>query len=111
MIGRDDSGRARKREQLVLRADEDAHALGLLGAAEQIDHFAPGLEIVEQQAYAFQIGEHLEVFEQMRLTAHDQLALVAFAARPAGKTGGNDLLRQFVEFGLALLAAAARSRR
>src|SRR5208282_1609466 len=39
----------------------------------------------------------------MRLAAHDQLALLAFAAGPAGETGGNDLLRELVEFGLALL--------
>ena len=38
VIGRDDGRGARQREQLVLRADEDAHALGALGAAEQVDH-------------------------------------------------------------------------
>ena len=53
--------------------------------------------------HPFQIGERLEVFEEVRLAADDQFALVALAARPACKTGGNDLLRQFVEFGLALL--------
>ena len=42
----------------------------------------------------------------MRLAAHDQLALVALAARPARKTGGDDFLGQLVEFGLALLEPA-----
>ena len=42
----------------------------------------------------------------MGLAAHDQPALVALAARPAGKTGGDDFLGQLVEFGLALLEPA-----
>ena len=71
--------------------------------AQQIDDFAPGFEVVEQEAHALEVGERLEVFEQMRLAAHDQLAFVAFAAGPAGETGGNDLLRQLVELGLTLL--------
>ena len=49
-------------------------------ATEQIDHLTPGLKVIEQQAYPFQIRQHLEVFEQMGLAAHDQLAFVALAA-------------------------------
>src|SRR5437899_2947021 len=47
-IGRDDGGGTGEREQLVLRADEDAHPLGALGAAEDVDQAALGFEIVEQ---------------------------------------------------------------
>ena len=83
-----------------------ADAFGLFGAAQQIDHLAPGFQIVEQQPDPLEVGDRLEVVEQMRLTAHDQLALVAFAARPAGKAGGDDLLGQLIEFGLACLARA-----
>src|SRR2546430_1112426 len=52
VIGRDHGRRAGQRKQLVLRANEDAHALGLLGAAEQLGHLALGLEIVEEEAHA-----------------------------------------------------------
>src|SRR5690348_1200515 len=106
VIGRDDGRGAGEREQLVLRADEDAHPFGLLGAAEEIDHVAAGLQIVEQEAYPLEIGKHLEVFEQMRLATHDQLALAAVAARPAGEAGGDDLLCQRVELGLTFLEPA-----
>src|SRR6516225_4247661 len=71
VIGGDDGRGAGQRKQLVLRTDKDAHALGPLGAAKQIDHLAPGLEIIEQQAHAFEIGKRLEILEQMRLSAHD----------------------------------------
>ena len=80
MIGRDDGRRARQRKQLVLRADEDANAFGAFGAAEQIDHLAPRFQIVEQQPHAFEVFNHLEVFEQMGLAANDQPALLAVAA-------------------------------
>src|SRR6185437_1810184 len=36
-VWRDDGGGTGKREQLVLQADEDAHAIPPLGAAEQVD--------------------------------------------------------------------------
>src|SRR6187200_2970418 len=42
----------------------------------------------------------------MRLATHDQLALAAVAARPAGEAGGDDLLCQRVELSLAFLEAA-----
>src|SRR5262245_5313369 len=34
------------------------------------------------------------------MAAHDQLALVAFSARPACKAGGNDLLGQLIKLSL-----------
>ena len=34
------------------------------------------------------------------MAAHNQLPLIVFTARPACKTGCNDLLRQLIEFGL-----------
>ncbi len=72
----------------------------LLGAAEQIDDAALGLELVEQQAHALEILDRLEVLEQMRGAAHDQLALVALAARPAREPGRDDLLGERVELRL-----------
>src|SRR5215472_17698558 len=105
-IRRHDGGGTRQRKQLVFRADKDAHAFGLFGAAEQIDDLAPRLEIVEQQAYPLEVGERLEILEQMRLTAHDQFALFLLAARPARQTLGHDLLGQLVELRLALLERA-----
>src|SRR5215472_4338483 len=56
VIRRNDGGRAGQRKQLVFRTDKHPHALGLLGAAKQIDHLAPGFKIVEQQPHAFEIG-------------------------------------------------------
>src|SRR5665213_2244257 len=47
-IGRDNGGRAGQRKQLVFRADENPYAFGALGAAQEIDHAALGLAIVEQ---------------------------------------------------------------
>ncbi len=41
----------------------------------------------------------MRILEQMGRTAHDQLALIALAAGPAGKSGGNQLLRELVELG------------
>jgi hypothetical protein len=35
----------------------------------------------------------MQVFQQMRLAADDQLAVVAGAARPAGDAGGDYFLR------------------
>ena len=58
------------------------------------------LEIVEQEPYALEILERLEVLEQVGLAAHDQLALVGLAAGPAGEPGGDRPLRQLVELGL-----------
>ena len=98
MIRRDDGRGPRHREQLVLRADEDAHALGAFGAAEQIDHVAPRFQVVEQVPHPLQVLDHLEVAEQMRLAAHDELALLA--ARPAREPVVDHLLRQLVELGL-----------
>src|SRR6476646_2792437 len=97
----DDGGRAREREQLVLRADEDTGAVGMLGAPEQIDQAALGLEIVEQQPHPLEVLERLEVVEQVRRAAHNQLALVALAARPARQAGGDDLLGELIDLRLA----------
>ena len=77
----------------------------LLGAAEQVDHVAPRLQVVEQQPHPLEVLQRLEVVEQVRLAAHDQPALVALAARPARQPVVDDLLRQLVELGLRLLHA------
>ncbi len=68
---------AGKREKLVLRADEDAHAIALLGAGEEVDHILAAFEILEQQADALEIGGGLKVFQQVRLPAHDEPRLAA----------------------------------
>ena len=52
---RDDQRGAGQREQLVLRADEDVHALAAFGEAQQLDQVALGLEVVEQLADALQV--------------------------------------------------------
>src|SRR5215472_12602342 len=106
VIGGDDGRGAGQRKQLVFRTNKDAHALGLRGAAKQIDHLAPGFEIIEQQPHAFEIGKHLEILEQMRLSPHDQLALFVLASRPARQTLGDNLLRELIELRLALLHRA-----
>src|SRR5262249_61850762 len=48
-IGRNDGRGARKRKQLVLRADEDTCAFGALGTAEKIDHTALRFESVKEK--------------------------------------------------------------
>ena len=82
-IGRDDGGGTGQRKQLVFRSDENPHAFGMLGPAQQIDHAALGLEIVEQRLDPFEIFQRVEVFQQIGVAAHDQLPVLAFAARPA----------------------------
>src|ERR1700730_4440170 len=82
-IGGHNGGRARKREQLVLRPYEYARTLRVLGPAEQIDHAAFGLEVIEKQPHALEIFDRLEVIEQMRRTSNNQLTLVGLAAGPA----------------------------
>ena len=54
-IGRDHQRGAGEREELVLRADEDAHALAGLGVAEQADQLALGFEVVEEEADALEV--------------------------------------------------------
>src|SRR5439155_1189169 len=78
----------------------DASAVGVLGAAEQIDDAALGLKLVKEQAHALQVIDRLEVLQQMRGAAHDQLALIALAARPAREAGRDDLLGERVELPL-----------
>src|SRR5947209_13457973 len=54
-----------QREQLVLRSDENAHAVAPLGAPQQIDHAALGFEIVEQQPYPLQILERVQILQKI----------------------------------------------
>ena len=62
-------------------------------ARPQVDHAALGLEIVEQQPDPFEIFQRVQILQQIGVAAHDQLPVVAFAARPARNPGGDDLLR------------------
>src|SRR6185437_1412190 len=93
-VWRDDGGRARQRKQLVFRADEDAHPFAAFGPAEQIGNAALGFQGVEQRAYALEVFHRAQVFQQIGVPAHDQLAFVARPARPARKARGDDLLRE-----------------
>src|SRR4029450_6586383 len=61
---------------------------------------ALGLEVIEQEADALEVLDRLEILQQMRGAAHDQLALVAFAARPAAEPGRDDLLGERIELRL-----------
>src|SRR5262249_58566620 len=83
-----------------LRADKDTGAFSALGAAEKIDHAALGFEIVEQQSHPFEVLDCLEIVEQVSRATHNQLTLIGFSPRPAREAGGDDLLREQVEFGL-----------
>ena len=67
---------------------------------------ALGLEIVEQQAHALEVLQRVQVVEQVGLAAHDQLALLALAARPARKARRHDALGELIELGLARLERA-----
>src|SRR5687767_11748701 len=78
-----------ERKQLVLRADEDAHALALLGKAEELDEFLFRFQVVEKQPYALQILQRLHVADQVRHAAHDQRAGLLARARPGGDAGGD----------------------
>src|SRR5436305_2088508 len=60
-----DHRRAREREELVLGADEDAHALAALGAGEELDHVGLRLEIGEEQADALEILRGVEVLQEI----------------------------------------------
>ena len=89
-----------QREKLVLRADEDVHALAPLGEAQQLHQVALGLEVGEQLADALQVLQPVDVLEQVGLAAHDQALLVAERTRPGGEPRLDDLLGQLVELGL-----------
>ena len=91
---------AGQREQLVLRADEDVHALAALGEAQQLDQVALGLEVGEQLADALEVLEAVDVLQQIGLAAHDQALVVAERAGPGGKSRLDHLLGQLVELGL-----------
>lgn len=65
--------------------------LAALGAPEQIDHAALGLEVVEQRFDALQIVERMQILEQIGMAAHDQLPILVLAAGPARDSGRDDL--------------------
>ena len=92
--------RAGEREELVLGADEDVHALAALGEAEQLDQVTLGFEVREQLADALEVFEAADVLQQIGLAAHDQALVVAELARPGGKPRLDHLLGELVELGL-----------
>ena len=55
-----------RREQPVLRADEDAHPVAFLGQFQKLDQVGLALDIVEQGADALQVGLGLDAVQQMR---------------------------------------------
>src|SRR6185312_3235074 len=83
-----------------LGTDKYTDAVGALGSSQQVYHTPLGLEGVEQRSYAFEVFNRAQILQKVSVAAHDQLPLIVFAARPAGKAGRNDLLRQLIEFGL-----------
>ena len=44
----------------------------------------------------------MQIFQQIGMTAHDELPIVSFAARPARHAGRDHFLRQFIELGAVL---------
>src|SRR5262249_60892109 len=62
---------------------------------------ALGLEIVEQETHALEVLERLEIVEQVGVAAHDQLAVGALAAGPAGEPGLDEAMGERVELGAA----------
>src|SRR5665213_2147886 len=71
-VRRRHDGRTGKAEQPVLRADEDANTIGILGQLHQPDQIVLAVDIVEQCAHAVQIGLRFQAFQQMRSTTYDQ---------------------------------------
>src|SRR5439155_1419885 len=67
-IGRNDGRGARKREELILRADEDTGALGALRLAEEIDHATLRFEIIEQKAHPLEVLNCFEIVEPVSRT-------------------------------------------
>ena len=46
-------------------------AVGAFGAAEQIDHALLRFQIVEQQPHPLEILQRVQIFQQIRVSAHD----------------------------------------
>ncbi len=44
----------------------------------------------------------MQIFQQVGVAAHDQLPVIAFTTGPACDPGGDDFLRQRIEFGAIL---------
>ena len=83
-VRRDDEGGAREREELVLRADEDAHALGLLGELQEAGDVALLLEVVHERAHAFEVSLGLGRLQEVSGAPHDQAVRRALAVRGPG---------------------------
>src|SRR3546814_11511959 len=56
-IGTDDQGRARKTKKLILRADEDAHALGVARQVHQLGQVALFLKVLDETSEARRVGK------------------------------------------------------
>src|SRR5262249_19556005 len=97
----DDGRRAGEREQLVFRTNENAYPVSSLRSPEQVDHPAFGFQRIKERPHTFQVFERTKVFQQIGVTADDQLTVFAVAAGPAGEAGRNNFLGQLVEFRLS----------
>src|SRR4029079_11353605 len=73
---RHDQRRTRQREQLVLGADEDAHAFAALGKAKKLHQVGLGIEILEQEPHSLKVLHGFDVFEQMGAAANDEAPMV-----------------------------------
>src|SRR4051794_39065970 len=63
-VGSDDERGAGQREELILRADEDAHPLSSLGKAQELDQLLLVFDVVEKLADALEIIESGHVLDE-----------------------------------------------
>ncbi len=98
--GRRDHRRAGEREQIVLRADEDAHAFAAFRPVQKIDDFLLGFEIGEEKPNALEVVERRQIFQKIGLAAHDELVALAGHIDPAREPRLDETRGQFAEFRL-----------
>ena len=123
-IGRDDGRGAGQREQLVLRADEDAHALGAARrgrAGRSRRAWSPRSS--NSSRTRSRSSMRMQVVEQVGMAAHDQLAVVArrrptsWRGRPrspsasAGRARSRLCVHRLLELGARLGERAAADTR
>ena len=75
-VGSDDHGRAGKGEKLVLRADENAHAIAALRQLQQSHEVFLCLQFTEQLSYPVQLFCCFQIAQQVGMATYDQLALL-----------------------------------
>src|SRR6202041_422241 len=84
---RGDHRRSGKREQLVLRTNEDLDALAGFGPVQEQHHVGLGLHVSEQRTNALKVVRGAHVAEEVRLPANDQLVARSASAGPRDEAG------------------------